>query len=145
MLLKNGVEVRHDLRGDVLRDVNEGAVRAVLIEIVLVEIAGDEGVGQLVAADENAYLLAEGVGHKIPLDLNARLLSELYENGIGVVAARKSAHTADDKKLILILVAAGLSTAAAGGEGEYHYKREYDCCNSFHFHFSFFILLRRRS
>ena len=93
----------------------DGGAAAVLVDVVLAEAHGDEGIGQLVAADEHAHLLAQGVAHEIPLDLHAGLLSEVHQHGVGVIAAGQGGHAAHDEELLLILFGVGLGVLAAAG------------------------------
>ena len=102
MLVEDFGQVGHVLLGDVGGQVDEGAVLAVVGQIVVGKAHGVEGVGQVVAGDADVDLLREGVAHRLPGDGDTGVLSHLLEHGVVVVAAGQGRDAADDAELGLV-------------------------------------------
>ena len=100
--LQDGGQVGHDVGGDVGLEVDEGAVRAVVGQVVVGEAHAHEGVGQVAARDADVHLLGQGVAHGVPLDVDAGGLLHLVQHLVVGVAGGQGPLAADDGKVGLL-------------------------------------------
>ena len=111
MLFQDLCQVRHRLRVDVRRQVNEGAVLAVVGKLVVGEADALERVRKHVAGDADTDLLAERIAHGLPFDFNARLLHHGVKDDIIIIAAAQGAHAGKNIEFRL----AGIGVRGGGG------------------------------
>lgn len=124
---QDGGQVGHDVGGDIGLEVDEGAVRAVVGQVVVGEAHAHEGVGQVAARDADVHLLGQGVAHGVPLDVDAGGLLHLVQHLVVGVAGGQGPLAADDGKVglfgalddALLIGDRGVGLgAAAGGQGQ---------------------------
>src|SRR5699024_9326315 len=125
VLVQDLRQVGHVLLIDIGGQVNEGAVLAVVGQVVVGEADGVEGVGQVVARNADVDLFRERITHRLPLDGDTGVFGHLVEHGVVVVPAGQRRNAADDAEFGLVGVGVGdagfhlvgVAAAAAARQG----------------------------
>ena len=104
VLLQDGAQVGHDVRGEVGGHVQKGAVVPVPGQVIVGEAHPHKGVGVLAAGDADVHLLGQGVGHGLPVDFDAGAGLEGVQHLVAVIASGQGGHAAHDIELGLFRV-----------------------------------------
>ena len=104
MGLQNGAEIGHDLRSQVGRQVQEGAVVAVTGKVVVGEAHAHKRVRILPAGDTDVDLFRKRIAHGFPVDMDAGALLKGVQDFVAFISAGEGRDPAHNFKFRLFRV-----------------------------------------